>query len=71
MKLLKELLSYVIIILVVVLIRTFVITPVRVNGASMKPTLENGQILLLTKFDKSYDRFNVIVLKYNNRKLIK
>ena len=54
MKYVKELLPYVLIILVVVLIRTFIVTPVRVNGKSMDPTLENNEIVLLKKYDKSF-----------------
>ncbi len=62
MKFVKELLPYVIIIVVVVLIRTFIITPVRVQGSSMKTTLNNGDILLLYKLGK-YNRSDVVVLK--------
>ena len=39
MKIIKEISTYLIIVLIVVLIRTFIITPVRVNGNSMKTTL--------------------------------
>ena len=37
----KELIPYIIIILVVVLIRTYLVTPVVVSGSSMSPTLDN------------------------------
>ena len=47
MKIIKEIIPYIVIVLVVVLIRTFIITPVRVDGDSMKNTLKNGDILLL------------------------
>lgn len=67
----KELLPYVIIILVVVLIRTFIMTPIRVDGSSMYPTLEDGEILILKKYDKSYERFDVVVFDYNGSRLIK
>lgn len=70
-QLIKDLVPYVIIIAVVVLIRTFIATPVQVSGVSMKPTLSNGEILLLKKYDKSFKRFDVVVLNYNNDKLIK
>lgn len=70
-KFIKELIPYVIIIIVVVLIRTFVITPVQVDGSSMYPTLKDNEILLLKKYDKNYDRFDIVVLNYNNSKLIK
>jgi len=53
MKIIKEIIPYLIIIIVVILIRTFLITPVRVSGTSMDDTLSNGDILLLKKYDKS------------------
>ena len=71
MNKIKELIPYLIIIIVVVLIRTFVVTPVRVDGSSMYPTLKNGEILILKKFDKTYDRFDIVVVKYNGERLVK
>ena len=62
MKFLKSILPYVIIIIVVVLIRTFIMTPVRVNGTSMYPTLKGNEIMLLNKLGK-IDRFDIVVLK--------
>ena len=67
----KELLPYIIIVLVVVLIRTFIVTPVQVEGTSMVPTLKDNEILILKKYDHSFERFDVVVFKYNNDKLIK
>lgn len=71
MKWIKELIPYVIIIIVVVFIRTFIITPVRVNGASMERTLYNGEILLLQKVDRNFKRFDIVVINYQKEKLIK
>ncbi len=62
MKIIKELIPYLIIILVVVLIRTFIITPVIVNGESMKPTLDGGEVMLLKKYDSNFKRFDIIVV---------
>ena len=47
----KEIMPYVIILIVVVLLRTFIITPIIVNEESMNPTLKenlmvNSRILL-------------------------
>lgn len=67
----KEIISYVVIILVVILIRTFIVTPVKVDGSSMFPTLHDKEILLLKKFDKSFDRFDIVVIKHGNSKLVK
>jgi len=71
MKFLKEIIPYIIIIVAVVLIRTFIITPVQVDGDSMNPTLSDNEILILKKYDKSYERFDIIVFNYNNSKLVK
>lgn len=71
MKFLKEVIPYIVIIVVVVLIRTFIITPVQVDGNSMYPTLDDNEILILKKYDKSYERFDIVVFKYNKSKLVK
>lgn len=71
MKFFKELIPYIIIIITVVLIRTFIITPVRVDGLSMYPTLKNGEILLLKKYDKSFERFDIVVVKYDTTRIVK
>ena len=70
-KILKELYPYVVIVVVVVLFRTYIATPVRVDGDSMKDTLHNNDILILNKLDKSYKRFDIVVINYNNTKLVK
>lgn len=71
-KFLKEVVPYIIIIGVIVLIRSFIITPVRVEGSSMKKTLENGDILLLYKLG-SIKRFDIVVLdeEYDDEIIIK
>lgn len=73
-KFIKELSPYIIIILVVVSLRTFIATPVIVNGDSMIPTLKNNQILLLNKIDyriNDIERFDVVVIKVNKYEIIK
>ena len=70
-KIIKELYPYVIIIVVVVLFRTFIATPVRVDGDSMESTLNNGEILILNKLDKTYDRFDIVVINIDKTKLVK
>lgn len=74
MKILKEIIPYIIIILVVILVRMFIITPVQVIGSSMYPTLEAKEILLLNKkliSGDKYNRFDIVVIKYNNETIIK
>ena len=71
MKFIKEIYPYVIIVLIVILIRTFIATPVRVDGDSMKNNLLDGQILILSKLSK-IDRYDIIVLKEaDEEKIIK
>ena len=61
MKIVREILPYIGIILVVILIRTFIVTPVRVTGASMRPTLNDKEFLLLEKFNNKIERFDIVV----------
>lgn len=72
MQKLKELIPYVIIIICVLLLRTFIITPVRVDGTSMNKNLADGDILLLYKLAK-IDRYDIVVLdeEYDNEVIIK
>lgn len=71
MKILKEWGPFTLVLLTIILIRTFIITPVRVDGASMNTTLNNGDILLLEKYDNKYERFDIVVFDLNGEKLIK
>lgn len=65
---------YAVILLTIVLIRTFIVTPVRVNGSSMYPTLKNGEIMLLNKINYRFHdikRFDIVVVKEEDQKIIK
>ena len=71
---LKEFLPYFIIILVVVLIKLFVVSPIRVNGASMNPTLNDKDIMLLDEISYRFfdvERFDIVVVKEEDEYLIK
>ena len=73
-KLIKEIIPYIIVVILVVIIRTFLVTPARVDGKSMEPTLSNNNLLLLNKLNyrlNDIKRFDVVVLKYHKEKLIK
>ena len=50
---LLEWLPYLIIIIVVILIRTYLFTPIRVNGTSMYPTLKQNDLMILNKIGLS------------------
>ena len=71
MNFIKQIFPYVVIFLFVVVIRTFIVTPVIVSGESMATTLKDGEYLLLKKYDHTYSRYEVIVFNYNNSKLVK
>lgn len=67
-------LPYVIIILVVIIIRTYIATPIRVNGTSMDPTLMEGETMILNKIGVSFKgikRFDIVVVKTDDDYLIK
>lgn len=73
-KFIKELIPYIVIILAVILIRTFIITPVIVVGDSMVPTLKEDQILLLNKINYTFsdiERYDVVVIKVGKNEIIK
>ena len=71
MKKIKDSISFIIIILAIILVRLFIVTPVRVDGPSMNNTLKDGDILLLDKYDNKYERFEIVVFNYNGERLIK
>ena len=75
-KFLKEAKDYIIIIIVVVLIRTFVVTPAMVDGDSMNDTLLDGNLVLINKIGYRINgtkRFDIVVLKNeaDNDRIIK
>ena len=70
----KDLLPYFIVILVVIFIKIFVFSPIRVNGASMNPTLNDKDIMILDEISYRFseiERFNIVVVKEENEYLIK
>ena len=73
-ELLKTFLTYVGIIVVVILIRIFLVDPVRVDGPSMNTTLKNGEILLLNKIvykKGNIKRFDIVVVDKGDKYIIK
>ena len=70
-KIIKEIIPYIVIIVFVVLFRTFIATPIRVDGPSMEDTLKNGDILILNKLDRSFKRFDIVVIYKRDIRLIK
>ena len=71
---LRELVPYIFLIFTVVLIRTFFMTPIKVNGTSMMNTLHDGDTMILNKISmklKDIKRFQIVVIKEDNTYLIK
>lgn len=60
-KILKELYPYVIIVILVVLFRTFIATPILVKGRSMYDTLSGNEMMILNKLAK-IDRYDIVVV---------
>lgn len=73
-KLLKDIYPYIIVVIVVILIRTFIITPAIVDGPSMEPTLYDNNVVILNKLDYKLNdikRFDIVVVNWNGEKIIK
>lgn len=66
----KKALPYVIILLVVILIRSFIVTPIVVDGPSMESTLQDGEMMLLWKLG-DIKRYDIVVIDVPNDHWIK
>ena len=70
----KEIVEFIIVIIVVLLIKAFIVTPIRVNQSSMNNTLYDKDIMLLDKISYRFNkikRFEIVVIKKDNEYLIK
>lgn len=73
-RILKEYIPYFIIIILVIVIKLYVITPIRVNGPSMNDTLHDKDIMILDEISyrfSSVERFDIVVVKYKDEFIIK
>ena len=73
-SILKEYVPYVLVIVLVILFKMNIMTPVRVNGDSMFDTLKDGDIMLLNIIDYKLhgaDRFDIVVADEGTEYLIK
>lgn len=73
-KFIKELIPYIVIIVGVILIRTYLVTPVIVSGDSMIPTLKDKQLLLLNKINyqlNDIERYDIVVIKIDKKEIVK
>ena len=73
-KIIKEILSYVIILLFVIFIKMYVVSPIRVNGSSMYNTLYDKDIMILNEFIYRFNdikRYDIVVVEEDDELLIK
>nr|WP_254654677.1 MULTISPECIES: signal peptidase I [unclassified Bacillus (in: firmicutes)] len=63
--------SILIIVAVIMLIRTFLFTPYKVEGVSMEPTLRNQERILVSKslVEKKYNRGDIVIIKGDNSEM--
>lgn len=73
-RLIKEYGIYVLIIVIVILIKTYLYAPIMVKGESMYPTLHNKDIMILDKIKYKYssiERFDIVVIRNDGKNIIK
>lgn len=73
-KIIKEIMSYVVIVVVVLLIKYFVVSPIRVNGTSMDDTLKDKDIMLLNEIVYRFSdvkRNDIVVVEQDDEYIIK
>lgn len=69
-----EIIPYIIAVVVVLLFKTYIATPIRVNGPSMNDTLHNSDYMILDEISfkfRGIRRFDIVVLKHEDEYLIK
>lgn len=74
MEKMKELIPYIVIFVFVILLKLFVVTPIRVNGTSMMNTLHPKDIMILNKtayLTKDPKRFDIVVVRLDDEDIIK
>ena len=73
-RVLFEVLSYLIIIIAVLLFKTFIASPIKVNGGSMDKTLQDKDIMILNEMAYYFNdikRGDIVVVKEKGELLIK
>ena len=73
-NIIKEIISYVVVIGIAVLLKVYVFSPIVVNGSSMYPTLHDNDIMILNKFSYHFEdikRFDIVVSKDEEGYLVK
>ena len=62
----KLLIIIIIVIVMIIFIKTFLFSIIIINDSSMYPRLKNNEVKILNKMDKTINRFDVVVVKYEN-----
>ena len=57
--------------IIIILVNIFFVSIANVVGVSMMPNLYDGDLLIYQKFSKNFERFDIIVVEYNNVNYIK
>lgn len=72
-KWLKENIVFLIILAAIIITRIFFFSPIRVNGTSMYPTLQDKEFMILNKISlkQGINRFDIVVVQENNKHIIK
>ena len=72
-KWLKENIVFLIILTAILITRIFFFSPIRVNGTSMHPTLQDKEFMILNKISlkQGINRFDIVVVQENNKYIIK
>ncbi len=70
----KSFITFITTIIIVLIIKQYLVTPVEVNGDSMYPTLKDGDIMILNKVGfklSNVNRFDIVVINNSDSLLIK
>lgn len=74
LSVIKENIVYIILIIVVIGIKAYVVSPIKVNGSSMETTLNDKDIMILNEITYRFndiERFDIVVVKTDSEYLIK
>lgn len=70
----KEWINFFILLIIIILVKMYIVTPVSVDGKSMDPTLKNRDYMIENKlvyYFKDIKRGDIVVLKSNGTRLVK
>ena len=73
-RVIKEVIPYIAIIIGVLLVKQYIVSPIQVNGDSMDPTLQDGDLMILNKLSYklgSINRFDIVVVDKGDTYIIK